>query len=177
MTPVMKKISRMVIVRHWDLTMTGERTLITRWQELDAMLITWWQDKTQPLIHNATQNDPLPQQFTQPKNVATLISPDSTLPMVWQSPQRQSSDWGIPIKRLAEAIADIASKQRPRTLSSFFKPTTTNTLIFDGKKEKFELFEDLFQTVLKMKPGMSKVMKIEFFLSHLVKEHYKRLET
>ena len=91
-----------------------------------------------------TQNDPLSQQFSQQENMANHISPDNTLPMGEQTPQGQSSDWGNPINRLAEGIAGIASQQRSQMFSLFFKPTATNTLIFDSKNVKFEPFEDLF---------------------------------
>ena len=50
------------------------------------------------------------------------------------------------------------------------KPVSTDTLIFDGKNEKFELFEDLFQTMLKMQPEMTETMKINHFHAHLRKE-------
>ena len=50
------------------------------------------------------------------------------------------------------------------------KPVSTNTLIFDGKNEKFELFEDLFHTMLKMQPEMTETMKINHFHAHLRKE-------
>ena len=50
------------------------------------------------------------------------------------------------------------------------KPVSTNTLIFDGKNKKFELFEDLFHTMLKMQPEMTEVMKINHFHAHLRKE-------
>ena len=50
------------------------------------------------------------------------------------------------------------------------KPVSTNTLIFDGKNEKFELFEDLFHTMLKMQPEMTEVMKINHFHAHLRKD-------
>ena len=50
------------------------------------------------------------------------------------------------------------------------KPVSTNTLIFDGKNEKFELFEDLFQTMPRMQPEMTKALKINLFHAHLRKE-------
>ena len=49
------------------------------------------------------------------------------------------------------------------------EPVSTNTLIFDGKNEKFELFEDLFHTMLKMQPEMKEAMKINHFHAHLRK--------
>ena len=50
------------------------------------------------------------------------------------------------------------------------KPVSTNTLIFDGKNEKFELFEDIFHTMLKMQPEMTEAMKINHFHVRLRKE-------
>ena len=50
------------------------------------------------------------------------------------------------------------------------KLVSTNTLIFDAENEKFELFEDLFHTMLKMQPKMTEAIKIEHFHAHLRKE-------
>ena len=50
------------------------------------------------------------------------------------------------------------------------KPVSTNTIIFEGKNEKFELFVDLFHTKLKMQPGMTEAIKINNFHAHLRKE-------
>ena len=50
------------------------------------------------------------------------------------------------------------------------KLVSTNTLIFDGKNEKFELFEDLFHTMLKMQPEMTEAIKINHFHAQLRKE-------
>ena len=50
------------------------------------------------------------------------------------------------------------------------KPISTNTLFFDGKNEKSELFEDLFHAMLKMQPEMTESMKINHFHAHLRKE-------
>ena len=50
------------------------------------------------------------------------------------------------------------------------KSVSTNTLIFDGKNEKFELFEDLLHTMLKMQPEMREAMKNNHFNAHLRKE-------
>ena len=43
------------------------------------------------------------------------------------------------------------------------KPVSTSTITVDGKNEKFELFEDLFSTILKMQPEMTEAMKIKHF--------------
>ena len=50
------------------------------------------------------------------------------------------------------------------------KPVSTNTLIFDGENEKFDLFEDLFHTMLKMQPEKMEAMKINHFHAHLRRE-------
>ena len=50
------------------------------------------------------------------------------------------------------------------------KPVSANTLIFDGKNKKFELFEDLFHTMLKMHLEMTEAMKINHFHAHLRNE-------
>ena len=42
-------------------------------------------------------------------------------------------------------------------------------MTFDGKSEKFELFEDLFHTMIKMQPEMTEQMKINHFHSLLRK--------
>ena len=89
--------------------------------------------------------------------------------MVEQSARNQNSDATNSINRLADAIAGIATQQRPHA-ATMLKPVSTNTLIFDGKNEKFELFEDLFHTMLKIQPEMTEAMKINHFHAHLRKE-------
>ena len=103
------------------------------------------------------------------QNLSTQISQDNNLPVVEQTPRNQNSDANNSINRLADAIAGIATQQRPQT-ATMLKPVSTNTLIFDGKNEKFELFEDLLQTMLKMQPEMTEAMRINHFHAHLRKE-------
>ena len=88
--------------------------------------------------------------------------------MVEQTPRNQNSDANNSNNRLADAIAGIATQQRPQA-ATMLKPVSTNTLIFDGKNEKFELFEDLFHTRLKMQPEMTEAMKNNQFHAHLRK--------
>ena len=109
----------------------------------------------------------MPQQFTRPQNMTSQFSHNISLRIVEQAPQRQNSESGNPIKKLAEAIAGIASQQQPQTWSALSKPITTSTLMFDGKNEKIDLFEDLFQTILKMQPQKTEAMKVNHFFSHL----------
>ena len=49
------------------------------------------------------------------------------------------------------------------------RPVQTTPMTFDGKSEKFELFEDLFPTMIKMQPTMTEQMKINHFHSLLQK--------
>ena len=103
------------------------------------------------------------------QNLSTQVSQDNNLPAVEQTPRNQNSDPNNYINRLADAIAGIATQQRPQA-ATMLKPVSTNTLIFDGKNEKYELFEDLFQTMLKTQSEMTKAMKINHFDAHLRKE-------
>ena len=59
---------------------------------------------------------------------------------------------------------------QPPQAAKMLKPVSTNTLIFDGKNQKFELFEDLFHTMLKMQPELAEAFKINLFHAHLRKE-------
>ena len=100
------------------------------------------------------------------QNLSTQVSQDNNLPVFEQRPRNQNSDAKNSINRLADAIAGIATQQRPQA-ATMLKPVSTNTLIFDGKNEKFELFEDLFHTMLKMQPEMTGAMNINHFHAHL----------
>ena len=103
------------------------------------------------------------------QNLSTQVSQDNNLPVVEQTPRNQNPDTNNSINRLPDAIAGIATQQQPQA-ATMLKPVSTNTLIFDGKNEKFELFEDLFHTMLKMQPRMTEAMKINHFRAHLRKE-------
>ena len=74
-----------------------------------------------------------------------------------------------PINRLADLIMGMNNKQSAQTL--MVRPVRTTTLTFDVKSEKFELFEDLFLTMIKMQPDMTmtETMKINHFHSLLRK--------
>ena len=72
-----------------------------------------------------------------------------------------------PINRLADVIMRMNNKPSAQTL--MVRPVNTTTLTFDGKSEKFELFEDLFHTMIKMQPDMTETMKINHFHSLLRK--------
>ena len=108
------------------------------------------------------------------QNLSTQVSQDNNLPLVEQTPRNQNSDANNSINRLADAIARIATQQRPQA-ATMLKPVSTSTLIFDGKNEKFELFEDLFHTMLKMQPEMTETIKINHFHAHLRKDALQTL--
>ena len=72
-----------------------------------------------------------------------------------------------PINRLAEVL--VGMNNRPSAQTLMVRPVSTTTLTFDGKSEKFELFEDLFHTMIKMQSDMTETMKINHFHSLLQK--------
>ena len=116
--------------------------------------------------HIQTPRNPPSHQY---QNLSTQVSQDTNLPVVEQTPRNQNIDANNSINRLVDAIAGITTQQRPQA-AIMLKPVSINTLIFDGKNEKFEFFEDLFHTMLKMQPEMTDAMKINHFHAHLRKE-------
>ena len=72
-----------------------------------------------------------------------------------------------PFNRPADVIMGMNNKPSAQTL--MVRPVSTIILTFDGKSEKFELFEDLFHTMIKMQPDMTETMKIDRFQSLLRK--------
>ena len=103
------------------------------------------------------------------QNLSLQVSQDNNLPMDEQTPRNQNSKANISIIRLADAVAGIATQQRPQA-ATMLKAVSTNTLNFDGENEKFELFEDLVHTMLKMQTETKEAMKINHFHAHLRKE-------
>ena len=90
------------------------------------------------------------------------------IPSVPINNQRQHSETPLdPINRLADVIIGMNNKSSAQTL--MVRPVNTATLTFDGKSEKFELFEDLFHTMIKMQPDMTETMRINHFHSLLRK--------
>ena len=92
--------------------------------------------------------------------------------MAEQTPRNQNSDGNNSINPLADTITGNATQQRPQA-STMLKPVSTDTLIFDGQNEKFELFENLFHIMLTLQPEMTEAMKINHFLAYLRKEALK----
>ena len=72
-----------------------------------------------------------------------------------------------PINSLAEVL--VGMNNRPSAQTLMVRPVSTTTLTFDGKSEKFELFEDLFYTMIKMQMDRTETMKKKHFHSLLRK--------
>ena len=108
---------------------------------------------------------PLPNPSTDDTLETTLPAQQNPNPINTQeTPREPPVD---PINRLADVIMGMNTKQPSQTL--MVRPVSTTTLTFDGKSEKFELFEDLFHTMIKMQPDMTETMKINHFHSLLRK--------
>ena len=89
---------------------------------------------------------------------------DTTIPAQERIATAADSD---PITRLADVLTTM--QNRPTAQQLTIRPVNSNTMTFDGKSEKFELFEDLFHTMIKMQPEMTEQMKINHFHSLLRK--------
>ena len=101
-----------------------------------------------------------PMQSRQPlqRHNLTDHEPQETIPQVPETTAPTTpSD---PINRLAEVLVGMTNRPSAQN---------TTTLTFDRKSEKFELFEDLFHTMIKMQPDMPETMKINHFHSLLRK--------
>ena len=71
------------------------------------------------------------------------------------------------------ALAGTASQQRPLS-ATMIKPVSRITMIFDGKNEKFDFFEDLLHKRLKMLPELSEALKTTTFMLINEQKHHKR---
>ena len=90
------------------------------------------------------------------------ISLDTTLPAPAPEAPEPPQD---PFNRLVDVLVNLQNKPQSMTI----RPVQTTPMTFDGKSEKFELFEDLFHTMIKMQPTMTEQMKINHFHSLLRK--------
>ena len=92
------------------------------------------------------------------------INLDTTIPAQERNAPAAQTD---PITRMADVLTTM--QNRPTAQQLTIRPVNSNTMTFDGKSEKFELFEDLFHTMIKMQPEMTEQMKINHFHSLLRK--------
>ena len=100
---------------------------------------------------------------------------DTTLPATEQTSPVAVDD---PIKRLAYVLTNL--QNRPTAQQLTIRPVNSNTMTFDGKREKIELLEDLFHTMIKMQPEISEQMKINNLYSLLRKgalQTFKNIST
>ena len=70
-----------------------------------------------------------------------------------------------PVNQIAQSIEKLARKNPKPSISH-----PKHTFTFNGKlekNEKFEYFEDIFHTTLKMQPHLTEEMKINHFHAHL----------
>ena len=96
-----------------------------------------------------------------------------TIPQVPETTTPNTSS--DPINRLAEVLVGMNNRSSVQTL--MVRPVSTTTLTFDGKSEKFELFEDLFHTMIKMQPDMTETMKKIIFIFCYERTLYKLFVT
>ena len=89
-----------------------------------------------------SQPDTRPQEYNRESSVPETTLDDS---IQFQNGHNRPNNPN-PFDRLADVIEGM---NRPQPL---LKPVNINTLVFDGKSDKFELFEDLFHTMLRMQP-------------------------
>ena len=90
------------------------------------------------------------------------VSLDTTLLALDQEAPETPQD---PLNRLADVLVNLQNKPQMMTI----RAVQTTPMTFDGKCQKFELFEDLFLTMIKMQPAMTGQMKMNHFLSLLRK--------
>ena len=112
------------------------------------------------------QPDPRPQEYNRKGSVPETTLDDT---IQFQNGHIRPNNPN-PFERLADVIEGM---NRPQPL---LKPVNINTLVFDGKSDKFELFEDLFHTMLRMQLDLTKPMKINLFHAHLRKKRTSDLQ-
>ena len=109
---------------------------------------------------NSTQNDP-----NVCRNMVTGVLTDST-----NQPKRtkaRSQSQPTSKKRPVVARTLFATDKNDGTALPMPKALTASLPTFDGKSEKFELFEDLFRNNIKMYPRLTEIQKINYFHSLL----------
>ena len=79
----------------------------------------------------------------QHQNPSTQVSQDNNLPVVEQTPRNQNSDANNSLNRLADAIAGIATQQRPQA-ATMLKPVSTNTLFSMAKMRNSNFLKTYF---------------------------------
>ena len=126
-----------------------------------SCMVTGANDAQQQIPEFLTgRNHSIPNLERQPSN--HKVSLDTTLPASETEVHEAQQD---PWNRLADVLVNLQNKPQTMTI----RPIKTTPMTFDGKSEKFELFEDLFHTMIKMQPAMTEQMKFNHFHSLLRK--------
>ena len=141
------------------------------WQKHIHHLMTG-QNTAQEFTEFLSRYVPFHREPTQPQNMIRQPSRDTTMPISKNTHKRQAKDQNTSIKRLAEAIAGIASQQRTAT-SAILKPASTNIIMFIGKNEKIQLFEIFFHTMLSLLSNKNEVLRINPPHAHLKKDELR----
>ena len=103
-------------------------------------------------------------------------------PTISNNTQARSSSLPPPNQRHSDDIIDklleslYATHKQTPNIPRLPKALATTMPTFDGKTEKFELFEDLFQTSLKVHPQITEQEKIHYFHS-LLREEERYVKT
>ena len=146
--------------------------------------------KKQPAIRTAEESDSDPENI--PENATSTPIRNKTTATVSKTTPINSRNMvtGVlndstnqPTKRPKHRASNDQSKERPTTSKILFAPQpqtfpstnlfpmpkalTASLPVFDGKSEKFELFEDLFRNNIKMYPHLTELQKINYFHSLL----------
>ena len=103
------------------------------------------------------------------RNMVTGVLNDST-----NQPTKRPKAQRIPSEQPKDrpSTSKILFAPQPQTFPSAHplpmpKALTASLPVFDGKSEKFELFEDLFRNNIKMYPHLTEIQKINYFHSLL----------
>ena len=142
----------------WHKTMAQEKAT-TWWQELQNRLLiaTRWlefmrKSQTAPLVHlqGSRRKTVLPVTAISQWEDPTTIEADQTL---------------LALQQLANNNNFANFHENINRISKLPKSRTTKMPTFDGKSEKVELFEDLFQTSLKIHNQLTEDDRINYFHS------------
>ena len=117
-------------------------------------------------IHTATNSKTTP---VNSRNMVTGVLNDSTNQPTKRSKQQRASNEQTKDR---PSTSKILFAPQPQTFPStnllpMPKALTASLPVFDGKFEKFELFEDLFRNNIKMYPHLTEIQKINYFHSLL----------
>ena len=116
--------------------------------------------------HNTTNSKTTP---INSRNMVTGVLNDSTNQPTKRSKQQRASNEQTKDRPSTSKILFAPQPQTfPATnLLPMPKALTASLPVFDGKSEKFELFEDLFRNNIKVYPHLTEIQKINYFQSLL----------